>query len=134
VLKTIMKEVGQRQGLYWDARRRRIPMVSSLFSTFAPKLRAMTDVELSQEIERPQSLLIDVAVAAGKEIHVAYAPFDHVNLDARIVIIGLTPGRQQMRNALVKAQDCLRWGKVTRMPCAPPRYSPAFPVQCESIW
>jgi hypothetical protein len=39
-------------------------------------------------------------------------PLDHVNVDAHIVIVGLTPGRQQMRNALVEARRCLRAGRT----------------------
>lgn len=83
-------------------------MDNSLFSKFAPLLRAMTETELSSEIEAPRILLIDSAVSTGKRVDVAFAPFDHVNLDAKIVIVGLTPGRQQMRNALVEAHRCLK--------------------------
>ena len=34
-----------------------------------------------------------------------YAPFDHVNYDAKIVIVGITPGRTQMNRALNTLQD-----------------------------
>ena len=36
--------------------------------------------------------------AAGVEIY--YAPFDWANADARVVLVGITPGAQQMRRAL----------------------------------
>jgi UDP-N-acetylmuramyl pentapeptide synthase len=39
-----------------------------------------------------------------------YSPFDHVNLSAKIVIVGLTPGLQQARNALAAARSALNKG------------------------
>lgn len=33
-------------------------------------------------------------------LSVYYAPFEYVNPAARVVIVGITPGRTQMRNAL----------------------------------
>jgi hypothetical protein len=39
-----------------------------------------------------------------------YAPFDHVNDSARLVIVGLTPGAQQAANALRAAQNALLSG------------------------
>jgi len=86
-------------------------MDNDLFSGFAPLLRDMTEAELLAEIERPQRLLLDGGMAGGKRIEIAYAPLDHVNTDARIVVVGLTPGRQQMRNALMEARRCLRAGR-----------------------
>jgi hypothetical protein len=81
-----------------------------LFSRFAPLLRDMTEAELAAEIERPQRLLLDDAMASRKHIEIAYFPVGHVNVDARVVIVGLTPGRQQMRNALIEARRCLLAG------------------------
>ncbi len=86
-------------------------MDNDLFSGFAPLLRDMTEAGLLAEIERPQRLLLDGGMAGGKRIEIAYAPLDHVNTDARIVVVGLTPGRQQMRNALMEARRCLRAGR-----------------------
>jgi len=37
-----------------------------------------------------------------------YAPFDHINHDATIVIVGITPGRTQMNRALIASQRALR--------------------------
>jgi hypothetical protein len=85
-------------------------MDNNLFSRFAPVLRDMTEAELAAEIERPQRLLLGGGTIGRKRIEIAYAPVDHVNVDARIVVVGLTPGRQQMRNALLEARRCLRAG------------------------
>ena len=85
-------------------------MTHDLFSTFGPILRDLSETDLAAEIERPQQLLIEKDDSAGRMLDIAYAPFDYVNKSAEIVIVGLTPGRQQMRNALVEARRCLKAG------------------------
>lgn len=86
-------------------------MEANLFSGYADLLRDMTDAELRDEIDKPHRLLIESGYHGGRRIDVAYAPLDHVNINARIVIVGLTPGRQQMRNALIEAWRQLRAGR-----------------------
>ena len=46
--------------------------------------------------------------AAGLECY--YAPFDYVNAEAKIVLIGITPGRTQMNRSLNAAAETLRRG------------------------
>jgi len=53
----------------------------------------LTPVEILTEIENPRDLLIDTCVHHSKRLDIAYAPFDHVNDTADIVIIGITPGK-----------------------------------------
>jgi hypothetical protein len=86
-------------------------MANNLFSTYAPILRYLNHSELLAEIEKPAKLLVASETFRGRRFDVAYSAFDHVNTDADVVIIGLTPGRQQMRNALVEAQRCLKAGQ-----------------------
>lgn len=83
-------------------------MDHSLFAKFAPLLRHMTEREMMAEIEQPKRLLLETDLVGGRRVEIAYAPFDHVNHEADIVIVGLTPGRQQMRNALLEARRALR--------------------------
>jgi hypothetical protein len=78
---------------------------------FAPILRSMAYDELEAEVRDPRRLLLETSAHRGKRIDIAYAPFDQVNLHAKIVIVGLTPGRQQMRNALLEAHRQLLSGK-----------------------
>ena len=85
-------------------------MTNQLFSEFAPLLRNLNQQELLAEIDRPTRLLVADDFFRGRRIEVAYAAFDHINRDAEVVIVGLTPGRQQMRNALIEAQRCLKAG------------------------
>jgi len=70
----------------------------------------MSSVELELEIASPNSLRLETAVVGTKTIDVAYAPFDFVNSEARIAIVGMTPGRQQMANALREAHRLLLTG------------------------
>lgn len=65
-------------------------------------LKNATDAQLKQEIETPKALLLDGTQHGNKRIETAYAPFEHVTPNAKIVIVGITPGRQQMANALVE--------------------------------
>lgn len=85
-------------------------MAHDLFSEFRHILRDMSETDLLAEIARPQKLLIASDHNGAHALDVAYAPFDHANLNADIVIVGLTPGRQQMRNALLEARRCLKAG------------------------
>jgi hypothetical protein len=70
----------------------------------------MSEAELASETERPRRLLMATHVHKGKHLEIAYAPVDHVNAAADIVIVGITPGRQQMREALEEARRAMRLG------------------------
>lgn len=83
---------------------------TDLFFHYRLILKGMTRGDLEREIECPNRLLIATSSLGRKRIDVAYAPFDHVNPDADIVIVGITPGRQQMRNALLEAHRILTLG------------------------
>ncbi len=75
---------------------------------FLPTLQALTEQELKAEIGMPDKLRMNTALYGGKKIDIAYAPFDHMNSTARIVIVGITPGRQQMANALLECHRQLQ--------------------------
>lgn len=81
-----------------------------MFARFAPMLRSMSDEQLSEEIETPKRLLLNSGTAGNRRVDIAYAPFDDANPQARIVLVGLTPGRQQMGNALTEARRGLLAG------------------------
>jgi len=85
-------------------------METTLFVQFAPLLRDMTESQLSKEILHPRRLRLEAATVGSRRIEVAYFPNGPVTPDARIAIVGLTPGRQQMRNAWIEARRCLRAG------------------------
>lgn len=73
---------------------------TNLYLQYTAKIQAMTESQLDHEIASPEALRIAAARHGTHGVEVAYAPFDFVNVKARIVIVGITPGRQQMGNAL----------------------------------
>ena len=60
----------------------------------------------------PEALLDSDAMTLASDgaLRVAYAPFDHVAPEARLVIVGITPGRVQAVNALRAVGTALRRG------------------------
>lgn len=58
----------------------------------------------------PKELLIEEA----GDLSVYYAPFDHVNLRARVVLCGITPGHQQASIALSEASRQLKKGTSSK--------------------
>jgi hypothetical protein len=75
-------------------------MEQHLFSTFA---QVIQHNDISGPDER---LLLD----RDGSVSIYYAPFDHTNTAARIVLAGITPGKTQMVNALREAHRQLRMG------------------------
>ena len=51
----------------------------------------------------------------GKVLECVWAPFDHVEKGARIVIVGITPGLTQAENALAALRTSLRQGRDLRI-------------------
>ena len=76
-------------------------MKNNLFQHFSPIIRKLTAPELSGS----PSLNDKLRIAQDGSVEVCYAPFEYVNPQARIVIVGVTPGRTQMLNAL---RECRR--------------------------
>jgi hypothetical protein len=66
------------------------------FQHFAPVIRSLT----SAELDGSSSLNAKLRIAQDGLLEVCYAPFEYINPKARIVIVGITPGRTQMLNAL----------------------------------
>lgn len=71
-------------------------------NTFLPFIRDASISTIREEIANPSSLVLDQETHRNKLFEIAYAPFDYVNQSAKIVIVGITPGRQQMENALLE--------------------------------
>lgn len=75
-------------------------MKQSLFSQYKDAIANFTDVE-----DRSDFLVKDLS-----EQRIYYAPFDYVNPKAKIFVIGITPGEQQMGNMLIEAKRLIRLG------------------------
>jgi hypothetical protein len=72
---------------------------------FLGRVKAMSAADVAREVLAPQVLLMESDVSRQGRIDVAYAPFDHINDQAKIVIVGITPGRTQMEAALNAARS-----------------------------
>lgn len=79
-------------------------MNTQLFEKYASVLRSNQTPST-----RDPRLLIDSSVA----VKIYYAPFEYVNPDARIVLVGITPGPTQMTNANNEARRALLAGKTS---------------------
>jgi hypothetical protein len=71
-------------------------MNTELFERFSPAIRSLT----ADELKGGTSLKSRLRLAQDERIEVCYAPFEYINPQARVVIVGITPGETQMVNAL----------------------------------
>ncbi|ACL72864.1 uracil-DNA glycosylase family protein [Thioalkalivibrio sulfidiphilus] len=70
---------------------------NSLFEKYAPLMR-------SENLCSASGLNEALRMAQEGDIETYYAPFDYIERDARLVLVGITPGLTQARNALLEAQ------------------------------
>lgn len=92
---------------------------TQLFDHYAPKIRALSQSDMNDPIALRQALCMH----ADTSLKVCYAPVEYVNPEARVVIVGITPGLTQMVNALeacrlalhrgASAEEALRQTKLT---------------------
>lgn len=83
-------------------------MIVNLSEKFLTRIAAMGEAELEAEIVSPSKLLIET----WEGLSVVYAPFDHINISAKVAIVGMTPGRQQMGDALREVRRLLLGGNT----------------------
>lgn len=76
------------------------------FTQFSTVIGSLSDAELHDSA----TLRAKLQVARDGLIQICYAPFEYINPNARVVIVGITPGRTQMVNALQEARNRLLSG------------------------
>ena len=76
-------------------------MDTTQFKQFSIVIRSLSPDDLAGD----PSLNKKLRIAQDGLVEVCYAPFEYINPKARIVIVGITPGRTQMLNAL---RECRR--------------------------
>ena len=81
-------------------------MNKNLFSYFESAIRSLDFNEITNATQIPKSFLLDT----DGELSSHYIPFDHVNTSAKIVLVGITPGFTQWKNAMKEAQIQLLGG------------------------
>lgn len=82
------------------------PALESRFADYAETIR-----QLPAHIAADAPLPAELEMTRDHRYQVYYAPFDHVTLSARVVLVGITPGKQQANAAYVAAGIALRAGQ-----------------------
>lgn len=78
------------------------PVSEDLFNRFKPTLLSQ-----SPPLVRDPRLLLDT----NGNIRIYYAPFEYLNPSARVVLVGITPGPTQMKNANLESRKALMLGE-----------------------
>jgi hypothetical protein len=81
-------------------------MENNLFSKYASSIRALN----LEKISNAQSIPSDFLLGKDGELSTHYIPFDYVNTKAKVVLVGITPGFTQWKNAMIEAQKQLLSG------------------------
>jgi hypothetical protein len=79
---------------------------TSLFNRYAAAIEAL---DLAR-IKTPSQIPSSFRLGGEGSLSSSYVPFDFVNRDARLVVVGITPGFTQWKNAMREAQIQLRSG------------------------
>lgn len=77
-----------------------------LFPQYAETIRGLNIASIRDSASVPRTL----EMARDGNITINYIPFDYLNTKAKIVLVGITPGFTQLRNALAEAQKQLKSG------------------------
>lgn len=79
-------------------------------NTYFNKLKSIINSLDLNKLTDAASIPAALEIARDKDLTVHYIPFDYVNSEAKIVLVGITPGFTQFKNALSEAQKQLRSG------------------------
>jgi hypothetical protein len=69
----------------------------------------LTTLNLSK-LTAPTTIPASLEMARDTNLSVHYIPFEYVNPEARIVLVGITPGFTQLKNSFIEAQKQLKMG------------------------
>jgi hypothetical protein len=96
-------------------------MDTTLLARFSPTIKNLSGDSL-RGADLPSALLLE----RDGPLSVFYAPFEYVNLTARVVIVGITPGSTQTVNALMEAQRQMRAGSTPEKTCMAVKQTASF--------
>jgi hypothetical protein len=82
------------------------------FLEFADRIRELPDKVSASDVFTDSFCLFRGAVGRGRRlmVEVYYAPFDYHNRQAKVIIVGLTPGENQVVTAFAAAKQALSGG------------------------
>lgn len=97
---------------------------AELFATFAPQIAALPAAE---RLTRERLQVPEFVLHQAGRLAIYYAPFDYINPQARVVLVGITPGFRQMEIALRASRDALLTGETDYAAiCARVKYQASF--------
>jgi hypothetical protein len=77
-----------------------------LVEQFASLLTSVGEAEIRADVTLGSRLVL----SQSGSLVISYAPFEHIQRGAKVVIVGITPGEQQARNALLELRRQLLQG------------------------
>lgn len=90
----------------------------SNYQLYADRIRELTD----DQLKNIDYLINQLTIEKNDKVRVTYCPFEWQNPQAKLMIIGITPGPTQLRNALTAFRSAIRQGldeqqvlKVTKL-------------------
>lgn len=94
------------------------------FARFREVIAASEPHEFHEEAASQEKLLIPER--SDSTVRAYYAPFDHVNTEARLMLVGITPGREQMNRALKACCQQLKLGRSDAEACSAAKRAASF--------
>jgi len=72
-----------------------------------------TSIKSSPKLESKSKPMKELLLWKNKkmELECYYAPFDYINRDAKIILVGITPGATQMNNSINSAKELISSGE-----------------------
>jgi hypothetical protein len=86
----------------------------NLFTQFLP---ALATLPANRRLTKDDLLVAQLLLHQQGALEIYYAPFDYVNPDAKVVLIGITPGWRQIEIAYRAAQQALADGNTPQQIC-----------------
>jgi len=89
-------------------------------------LPALATLPANRRLRKDDLLVAQLLLHQEGPLEIYYAPFDYVNADAKVVLIGITPGWQQIEIAYRAAQQGLADGNTPHEICQRAKVSASF--------
>lgn len=93
-----------------------------MLDRFVDRISKLPESAFHSKTSMPNELLLE----QDGSLTVHYTPFDYVNPDARVIIVGVTPGIQQANNACIALRTALRRGESLEAAARIAKHSGAF--------
>ncbi|AZO59690.1 hypothetical protein EJ078_10920 [Mesorhizobium sp. M1A.F.Ca.IN.022.06.1.1] len=96
--------------------------MSAQLALYSSVIRSTSEAALRSDVTLSGRLLLE---RAG-DLAISYAPFEHIERNARVVLVGITPGAQQAGNALIELRRRLVAGDTNESALAAAKVFASF--------